>query len=106
MPAELKLPKVLQGLTYTHHARLAMNNDKYGVMTVLPAILENFKVVEATVKQGVLVKAVLRTPLSSRLDAVFVVNTLTNRVITFWFNERHDSHKTLRRDAYVSGPRV
>lgn len=88
-------------LRYSHHARKAALNDRYGVIKHPPVrlIVTPEWVVEIEVTGNRAQKMVCRVPYDGERDLVIVLHP-DGFVKTVWFNLRADSHRTLDLSKY------
>lgn len=91
-------------LYYSAHAQKAATEDRYGKVPLFSSVLfEEGDVIEVEVKDGRVIKAVLRVPYDDHRDLVFAIlrpDGVAAYVKTVWFNLASDAHKTLRRELY------
>lgn len=97
-------------LSYTHHAKLALVNDRYFNQTDSsfrpPFIFEinkdNLIEIE-TNTAGRIVKYVVRLPYDSKFDiALALIPDLSRAVVkTVWLNDRTDTHNSLNKELYA-----
>jgi hypothetical protein len=107
-PSTLTIPDLVTKLHYTKHALdRRTRENKYQNLKVLPGLLRIHKhnVIEVHTIDNVNVKkAVVRTKYDKFQDIVLVLELFPGktyaRVITFYLNKKHDSHKTLNRERY------
>lgn len=106
IPKELEIKlnymnNMIIDLTYSRHAILAANSDKYGQMNLRSQIRFNAsKVIEVeTDNNGHMIKLVLRVSYDETRDAVFVLMQ-GGFVKTVWFNLKSDLHRTLDTSKY------
>ncbi len=106
LPEGCHLPQHRVNLAWTHHARKAAHEDRYGdipIFTTLP--LSQFNVIEVeTDHNGEVVKWLLRGRFDAERDVVFALipeHFDTWTVKTVWYNLRSDAHQTLDRSRYA-----
>lgn len=95
------VPSGIQRLNYSHHARNAAMNDRYGVIPLTDRIDFGMMEVVEVEHDGRLQKVVLREN-GQEKNRVFVVMPKPGGwlVKTVWFNLASDRHRTLRRELY------
>lgn len=111
MPLPLARPCFKGRLRYSHHARRAANDDRYGAIE-LPEFLDSrfAMLIEAEAENGpngpnsLVVKQVWRIRLDDRRDLVLAIQR-DGLVRTVWINLKSDTHNTLNRKKYVAAPR-
>lgn len=105
LPEGFRLPCRVVTLEYSRHAQRAADDDRYGMIPVLPILnLGLCEVIEVEIAGRRVEKMVLRTGLDAHNDVVVVVIPKTPNhyfVKTVWINEKNDDHKTLDRSRYV-----
>lgn len=104
LPDGFRLPARLVELYWTHHAREARLNDRYGVIPQVPCLnLAQCRVIEVGLEGRRVRKIVVRTMFNDAYDIVFVLMPGPNKwgVKTVWYNEVNDTHRTLDRSRYV-----
>jgi hypothetical protein len=106
-PASLVIPEVLLDLRYTRHAEERKNRDDYKLL-VVPTVIRITKqnIVEAvTEDNATLKKATIRVEFDRTRDIVLVLEPLFNvtkaKVVTFWLNNKRDTHQTLDKRKYT-----
>ncbi len=93
-------------LTYSHHAKLSCVNDRYGIISKPPFVVEvtreNIIEVETT-PTNFIVKIVIRIGYDSRFDIALalLVDYDVATVKSCWLNEKTDSHFTLDKSKYI-----
>lgn len=90
-------------LHYSRHARLAAVRDRYGDLTPLlvsEVDLSKVDIVEVELRDGVVVKRVVRVIATEQLALVLVINA-DGLVRTVWGNLHTDTHATLDRAKFV-----
>lgn len=100
-PAGIKHLTGVIRLNYSRHAKMAAEDDRYGIME-LPETLDvtNGTPVEIEVQGGNVTKAVYRAGYDDELDMVIVLQPC-GFVRTVWFNKKSDRHNTLDRSKYA-----
>lgn len=104
LPDNFRAPTHSVNINYSHHARKAANNDRYGVMTLPPRLaLSHLEVIEVGMENGRVAKILFRTEYDHRLDMCIVLVPGKDAWFckTVWYNERTDKHKSLDRSKYV-----
>ena len=100
LPQGVASPKAGMALSYGPHAKNAARDEG---LTRVPAILPNqYQVIEMEVLRGTPLKWVLRMPMKDDpyRDLVLVVQA-DGFVRTIWTNDKHDTHKTLKKGVYT-----
>src|ERR1044071_9736440 len=91
---------------YTRHAQLEAIKDRNGIIRPLRTLTVSLsEIIEVEIFQGQPIKAVVRVPYDKTNDIVLAICRPSDGVATVktqWLNNRNDTHKTLRREAYVS----
>jgi hypothetical protein len=107
-PPAFQAPQGEFRLKYTHHARRAALEDRYGDLSdLLPPYLCTHRATLVEVEKdefGRSVKSVYRIQATDFLDLVLVVDTTSSPwcVVTCWGNLRTDTHKSLNRSRYAT----
>lgn len=104
LPAGFRLPNRAVELSYTHHAREAATDDRYGDIPLVPVLnLAHVRTIEVGMEGERVAKVVVRAELDDDFDIVFVLIPCRGpwRVKTVWLNEANDTHKTLNRSRYT-----
>lgn len=108
VPKELQIKlKYLTGkvvnLTYTRHAILAANEDRYGAVNLLSTYTFNpADIIELETDQaGNLIKILVRIKYDKTRDICMAI-LAGGRVKTLWLNLASDKHQTLDRTRYVA----
>jgi hypothetical protein len=101
-------------LRWTQHALAAVQSDKYG--TYLPAkglpaycVARQWELFEVVEEAGRVVKFAVRTPYTDAAHLCIVVGLRNEAkgvgaVVTCWFNQNNDTHRSLDRAKYVAAP--
>ena len=86
---------------YTHHAIEAAYNDRYEEIVLPETInLAKSEIIEIEVKNGEIVKILIRTKYNSRYDLNLAIIPQNLKVKTVWLNDVNDDHKTLKVEKY------
>lgn len=109
IPEELKIKlKYMQGhvlsLTYSKHAILAAQDDRYGSVNLLSSYRFNTADIielETDSKTGKLVKVLVRFKYDDNRDICMAIMA-GGFVKTLWLNLTTDKHLTLNREKYAS----
>lgn len=106
MPDRLKQPVFEGRLQYSHHAKSAAHDDRYGEIP-LPQffVAEGATLIEVETDGGIPVKQLWRKKLDKDHDLVMAI-TREGRVKTVWLNHARDKHHTLRTDRYEKETRI
>lgn len=106
MPAEykLKLNFTNMPITYSKHAIIASQTDKYGHVKLSPEIsFKSANVIELETNDlGGVIKLVVRLSYDDRLDIIYVI-ARGGMVKTVWLNKKSDQHGTLNVNLYKKG---
>ncbi len=102
MPKNLLMPTAPFLLNYSTHAKIAANNDRYGLIKLPASIDPKYaKVIEVeTDDNDNVIKIVYRTPYNNQKALCIVVVPAERLVKTVWLNERLDKHQTLNTSKY------
>jgi len=94
-------PKVKR-LEYTKHAVYATKSDRYGTIPILEMLPTDFEIFNITIDNYVPVKYGIRFNYNDQLDMVLIIVPCQNKykVVTTWFNNKDDNHKTLDLSRY------
>lgn len=88
-------------LRYSHHARQAALNDRYGDIDLPEALNTNTaKVIEVEVIGDRVEKVLYRVSYNDDFDLLVAVMPRDSFVKTVWLNRRNDGHKTLNAAKY------
>ena len=91
-------------LSYSTHAMQACLNDRYGVISRPPMIVNPHALgaVEVEVRDGIVVKVVVRLSYDDIFDLVMAIAVDQGRAVvkTVWLNHRNDLHRTLDHSKY------
>ena len=111
--SQLGLPKAVEyffgrkyRLTYSHHAKLSCINDRYGIISKPPFVVEvtRANIIEVeTNPAGLITKIVIRIGYDSRFDIAIALlpDFDVATVKSCWLNERNDIHFTLDKNKYL-----
>ena len=97
-----------RALEYSHHARNACFDDRYGNIPILSFVnLDQLNVFEVEEDNKKIVKFVGRISLQDGRDIVMAIHPDKGSLFvrTCWINENTDQHKTLRKNHYEQEPR-
>lgn len=110
LPKTLKLPQGRKPIKFTHHAKDAARNDRYGNFSHYLPLHTHLdpncaELVEIETVDGITpTKVVYRLPLAPNSDKVLVLALAPydNYYVakTAWLNEKSDSHRTLNLRRY------
>ena len=104
IPDSFVMPTERVTLKWSHHARFAARDDRYGRIPTFETLpLCRFSLVELGMSDGKVSKIVVRGRYDGVRDVVFVLVPGPKHyfVKTVWFNLRTDQHKTLNRSRYA-----
>jgi len=96
-------------LSYSHHAKLACVNDRYGIISKPPfqigINLDNL--IEVETENSVIVKVVVRQKYDSKFDIALAISIegKNSTVKSVWLNDSSDKHFTLDRSKYQPFPK-